>query len=68
MEITIYNKWGKRYKITNIEYTTSNGRDTYIEYQTNDELYDDKLYNLCFEGWLDLGQIIERLSQIIDED
>ena len=63
MKIAIYNKWGTKYKITNIEYTTSNGRDTYIEYQTN-----DKLYDISFEGWLDLGQIIERLSQIIDED
>lgn len=61
MKISICNSYGTKYEITNIEYTQFNGRDTLIEYQ-----YEDNCLSIVFEGWLDLGQIIERLSQIID--
>ena len=45
-----------------IEYTQYNGRDTVIE-----DKQDNFTKTISFEGWLDLGQIIERLRETIEE-
>ena len=62
MKIIINDDYGKKYEITEIEYTQYNGRDTVIEYKQ-----DNFTKTISFEGWLDLGQIIERLREVIEE-
>lgn len=62
MKIYIYNNYGDKYEINSIDYTQFNGKDTIVDYSSNEETYCAR-----FDGWLSIQQILDELKEIIEK-